>query len=286
MNINDLQFKKLDFNGLKTLIEWAKAEGWNPSPYDAEVFWATDNDGFYGFFYDGELIAGGAIVSYNGQFGFMGLFLVKSAFRANGIGRKLWYKRRDMLLSRLEKGAAIGMDGVVAMQPFYQKGGFEIAFKDERYEKIGQAFDVHQNISTIHENDFENVLAFDKRGFGFARPQFLKPWLNMPNNHCFKFVENDILKGFAVLRKANFGYKIAPLFAENPVVAEELYKACLNAAIGETVYLDIPVINENAVNLVKKYDAKYVFECGRMYYGEPPKIDFDLVFGITSFELG
>ena len=54
------------------------------------------------------------------------------------MGSKLWYKRRDALLARLNEGASIGMDGVVDMQPFYEKGGFQIAFRDERHEKIGE----------------------------------------------------------------------------------------------------------------------------------------------------
>lgn len=105
-------------------------------------------------------------------------------------------------------------------------------------------------------------------------------------NKTFKYIENGKLKGFAVIRKVNVGYKICPLFADDKKVAEELYKACLNAVVGEPVFIDIPVINKGAINLVKKYDSKYVFECARMYFGEPPKIEINKVFGITTFELG
>ena len=94
------------------------------------------------------------------------------------------------------------------------------------------------------------------------------------------------MKGFAVIRKVNVGYKIGPLFADNDWIAEELYRACLNSAQGEPIYFDIPVINKGAVQLVKKYKAKYTFECARMYYGPVPKIKIDKVFGITTFELG
>jgi len=41
-----------------------------------------------------------------------------------------------------------------------------------------------------------------------------------------------------------------------------------------------------AVNLVKKYQAKYVFECARMYYGTPPPAQWEKVFGLTTFEVG
>ena len=156
LDIDKLKFKKLDFDGLKMLVEWAKEEGWNPGVYDADVFWSTDPDGFYGCFYGENLIAGGSIVSYNGEFGFMGFFIVKPQYRSLGIGRKLWFKRRDTLLKRLNKGASIGMDGVVAMQPFYQKGGFKIAFRDERYERFGASFKIDENVT--HKIDMSSEI--------------------------------------------------------------------------------------------------------------------------------
>jgi len=286
MNIDDLQFKKLDLEGLKTLVSWALQEGWNPGPHDAEAFYETDPDGFYGFHYEGELIAGGSIVSYDGNFGFMGFFIVKTEYRAQGIGRKLWYLRRDTLLSRLHDGAAIGMDGVVDMQPFYQEGGFEIAYRDVRFERKGAHFTVDAHISAIEAEDFENIVAYDQQCFGYARPQFLKPWLALPDNKTFKYVENGQLKGFAIVRKAATGYKVCPLFADDATIAEALYRACLQTVQGASLFLDIPMVNEAAKALVASYEATYVFECARMYYGNPPTVAMDKIFGVTTFELG
>ncbi len=286
INLKDLKFQRLDFEGLKILVSWAGEEGWNPGIYDADVFWQTDPEGFYGYYHDGNLIAGGSVVSYDRLFGFMGFFIVKPEYRSLGIGRKLWYQRRDTLLSRLNKGASIGMDGVIAMQPFYKKGGFEIAFRDERHEKAGEKFEVDTAISPIEEKDINAVLAYDKQCFGFPRPQFLVPWLKQKNVTTFKYFDDNKLKGFAVIRKANKGYKVCPLFADTAQVAEALYKACLNSVPGEPLYLDIPVINLEAAALIKKYKTTYVFECARMYYGKPPVMDISKVFGITTFELG
>ena len=286
INIEDLKFRKLNLEGLKTLVQWAKEEGWNPGSNDAEVYWATDPDGFYGYFLEETLIAGGAIISYNNEFGFMGLFIVKPEYRADGIGRKLWYQRRDLLKSRLHPNSSIGMDGVVAMQPFYEKGGFNISFKDERYEKTGVKFLVDSNISNIKEEDLQEIINYDKLCFGFNRPQFLIPWMNLPQNKNFKYKENNQLKGFCIVRKVENGFKIGPLFADDAGIAEELYKASLNSVIGEALYIDIPMINQEAVQIVHKYNAKYVFECARMYHGSAPQIDMNKVFGITTFEFG
>ncbi len=285
-NLDKLQFERLDKEGLKTLVKWAEIEGWNPGSNDADVYWATDPEGYYGYYIDGDLIAGGSIVSYDKEFGFMGFFIVKPEYRSLGIGRKIWYQRRDTLLSRLNNGASIGMDGVLAMQSYYEKGGFKIAFRDERWEKTGMKFNVDKSISPIEDEDINSILTYDKQCFGFSRPQFLVPWLALPNNKTFKYIEDGKLRGFTIVRKANTGYKICPLFADNKIIAEELYKACLNSVVGEPLYLDIPVKNKGALNLIRKYKATYVFECARMYYGNPPNIPIDKVFGITTFELG
>ncbi|MFK5856788.1 MAG: GNAT family N-acetyltransferase [Bacteroidota bacterium] len=286
ISIDDLEFRKLDLGGVKTLVEWAKNEGWNPGPLDANVYWSTDPNGFYGYYYKNSLIAGGGIVSYNKEFGFMGLFVVKPEYRSIGIGRKLWHQRRDLLINRLNHNASIGMDGVVDMQSFYKKGGFEIAFKDERYEKIGMKSVIDDNIFPIKDEDFHEISTYDKLCFGFLREIFLNLWIKLPENKTFKYVEKDIIRGFCIARKVSNGFKIGPLFADNKKIAEELYKACLNSVIGKPLYIDIPMLNQEAVQIVKKYNAKYVFECARMYYGQMPRTDIKKVYGITTFELG
>lgn len=283
---SDLVFKPLDLAGLKILVGWAAMEGWNPGLSDAELFYTADPNGFYGCFIEDQLIAGGSVVSYGGEFGFMGLFIVKPEFRGAGIGAQLWHFRKNLMLSRLNKHAAIGMDGVVAMQPFYNQGGFDIHFRDERYQRMGEVFETHPNVSSIHHEDLDAILEYDLPCFGVDRKKFLVPWIKQPNGSALKYCLNQQLKGFAVIRKCQSGFKVGPLFADDEEVAEALYKQCLTIASGDLVFIDIPLINESAVRLVKKFQAEYVFECARMYLGAPPKTAISKVFGITSFELG
>lgn len=285
-NTSDLAFKPLDLAGVNTLVDWAASEGWNPGLSDAELFYAADPNGFYGCFIGNELVAGGSVVSYGGEFGFMGLFIVKPEFRGAGIGAQLWHFRKNLLLSRLKKQAAIGMDGVVAMQPFYNQGGFDIHFRDERYQRMGEIYETNPNVSAVNHEDLESILEYDRACFGVDRPDFLLPWIKQPYGNAIKYCQNQQLKGFAVIRKCQTGFKVGPLFADDEDVAEALYKQCLTIASGAVVFIDIPLINDSAVRLVKKFQAEYVFECARMYLGTPPNTTISKVFGITSFELG
>jgi len=286
IDLENITIQKINKYDVEILMSWASNEGWNPGKHDLDVFWNTDSDGFYGCFMHGELIAGGAIISYEGAFGFMGLFIVQSQYRNVGIGNKLWHARKNLLISRLKENASIGMDGVLAMQPFYQKGGFEIAFRDERYEFTGKDYSCSDNVTTIVSEDFSDIMNYDKLCFGFQRTPFLKQWLTMPESKAIKYTNNNEIEGYAVIRKAEKGYKIGPLFAQNDTVAEELLKSCLSYASEDSVFLDIPTINEHAINLVKKYEGKYIFECARMYYGQTPNTPINQIYGITSFELG
>ena len=278
--------RNLRLSELHTLVEWAREEGWNPGPNDADIFWNTDPDGFVGFFIDDQMIGGGAIISYEGKFGFMGLFILRPEYRGLGLGRDLWYLRRNRLIERLQKGATIGMDGVVAMQNFYAEGGFSLAYRENRYERRGAAYAISDSVSAIKEEEIPDVIAYDKIRFGFERSKFLIPWLENAEERKFRYSDQGIFKGYAVVRKAHVGYKIGPLYAENTDVAEALYKACLNSVIDEVVSIDVPIINQEAMAMIKSYEANYIFECGRMYFGNQPSFDVSKVYGVSSFELG
>lgn len=277
---------KLRRSDLDTLVNWAEREGWNPGPYDADVFWRTDPRGYRGFCRGTELIAGGSIVSYGGEFGFMGFFIVQKAYRNRGIGRRLWFLRRDALRERLREKACIGMDGVVAMQPFYMEGGFTPAFHSVRMETRGRTFRTDARVGIAEPGDMDGIMDMDRECFGFPRRTFMRAWLTMPESRTFRFRDDAGAGGFAVMRRAAMGFKIGPLFARDAGVARALLHACLSAVPGESIFLDVPMINPGAVDLAARFDMKPVFECVRMYYGDPPDIPMGKVFGITSFELG
>lgn len=286
MNGAGLEFRQLDRRQVATLVDWARQEGWDPGVHDAEIFYDVFPDGFYGFFRGDELIGGGSLVSYGGEFGFMGFFIVRPECRGGGIGRALWLRRRDTLLGRLKSGASIGMDGVVAMQPFYREGGFAIAHRDERRARLGAEFPRCEAVSAVVPADLAALAAYDRACFGFDRREFLERWILDSEAQSFAYRQEGVIAGYAVMRRTGNGHKIGPLFADCLPVARELYRACLATAPGRQLYLDIPMKNSAAVSLADEFGARYVFECARMYYGPEPEHRLDKVFGVTTFELG
>lgn len=281
------KIRQMTRDELDIAVDWARQEGWNPGLYDADIFWQTDPNGFLALERDGEMIGSGSTVSYDGEFGFMGFFIVRSDMRNEGLGRDLWLARRDKLLSRLKPQAAIGMDGVFSMQPFYAKGGFKFSHRNLRMQTTGQNSD-YDNLCVLpsSEKDFPDIEQMDRRCFGYARDRFLRNWLLMPESTTFIYRRRTEFLGFGTIRRCHLGWKIGPLFAKSPEVANQLFRALNTVAVGEPVFLDTPEVNENALELASRYKMTECFGCARMYYGSPPNLAYNEIYGVTTFELG
>lgn len=271
---------------LDTLVEWAAAEGWNPGLNDAEIFWATDPEGFIAAELDGAMIGGGSIVSYGGRYGFMGFFIVHPGYRGHGLGNTLWHARLQRLIGRLEDPAAIGMDGVFDMQAYYAKGGFRFVGRELRFEAVAQSFPASRNIHELAKIDFAEIDAYDRAHFPAPRSGFLQRWLTQAGAHALGSVTDGRLAGFGVVRPCRKGYKIGPLFADGPDIAEDIFRALSARVAGAAIYIDVPESNRAAMALAKRHGMKEVFGCAKMYFGPRPVLPEAEIFAVTTFELG
>jgi ribosomal protein S18 acetylase RimI-like enzyme len=288
---NELVIRNMARSEVDALVGWAAQEGWNPGLNDAELFWTTDPEAFIAAELEGQLIAGGAITSYQGAFGFMGLFIVVPELRGRGLGNTLWHARRERLLARLRPGAGIGLDGVFEMQDYYAKGGFVFSHRDIRFRaEIPERPEIpaagNENIIPLAEVPFDQVLDYDRTCFPAPRPTFLTGWISQPEALALACRRDGKLSGYGVARRCQEGCKIGPLFADDARAAEALYAHLAELAAGGPLFLDAPENNPPALELVHRHGMKEVFGCARMYLGPPPDLAHHRIFGVTTFELG
>lgn len=295
---DELDIRPMTRPEVDELVRWAAREGWNPGRHDAELFWATDPDAFIAADLDGELIGGGAITSYRGEFGFMGFFIVRPEFRGRGLGDRLWHARRERMLARLEPGASVGLDGVFEMQHYYARGGFVFSHRDIRFRgevaadtsaKHGLGAEASPGAGAIvplAEVPFDAVLAYDRTCFPAKREPFLRAWIDQPDAMALGCVGGDGVSGYGVIRQCGDGCKIGPLFANDDAVAEQLFAHLCEFAAGGPVFLDTPENNPAALALARRHRMVEVFGCARMYLGGSPQLQHQRIFGVTTFELG
>src|SRR6185503_13982845 len=87
---NDFRIRVMRREELTLPVDLAAAEGWNPGMNDADCFFAADPNGFLIGELDGKAVGCISAVSYAGRFGFVGLYIVRPAYRGCGFGNQLW----------------------------------------------------------------------------------------------------------------------------------------------------------------------------------------------------
>ncbi len=286
MVVTDIEIGPMTADEVATTIDWAAAEGWNPGLADAGCFRSADPDGFLAARLAGRLVGSISLVGYGSGFGFLGLYIVVPELRGRGIGTQLWSAAMDRQGDRI-----VGLDGVVAMQDSYARSGFRLAHRNVRYggPPVELVTAMPDSVSVLGADDLEIVSAYDEPCFGGPRGSFLAAWLAQPHALTVGVRAGAGLAGYGTARPCRDGWKVGPLFADEPELARALLARLLRhvrAAGGSAVFWDVPQTQTEAVELAGELALEPRFETARMYAGGDPDLPLDRVFGITSFELG
>jgi hypothetical protein len=133
---------------------------------------------------------------------------------------------------------------------------------------------------------FEDIARYDAMIFPAPRTNFLRCWIEQPNGAALGVLNNRRLIGYGVIRPCRLGFKIGPLFANDPETAGALFRGLASRASDQSIFLDTPEINPAAIELASRHQMRPVFETARMYTKRPPATRMDYCFGVTTFELG
>jgi GNAT superfamily N-acetyltransferase len=281
----NLSVRGMSLADLQLALDWASAEGWNPGLFDAEPFLAADPRGFFLAEVDDRPVGSISAVAYDDQFGFIGLYLVRPELRGGRVGVELGQTALEYLGQR-----TIGLDGVLAKQENYRRLGFRPAYRTVRYEGTGpgpfRGVESPAEFVDLRQLQLSELAAYDQTVFPTRREAFLEAWIRQPGTVSLGVLRAGRLAGYAVARPCRVGYKLGPLAADEPALAEVLMAGVIDLLAGETFFLDVPQPNQAAADLARRYDMKPVFETVRMYRGPEPKTDFQRVFGATTMEIG
>jgi ribosomal protein S18 acetylase RimI-like enzyme len=281
---DDFTVRPMQSNQVALAIQWAQQEGWNPGLHDVTCFRAADPDGFFIGMLRDEPVGSISAVRYGEHFGFIGLYIVKPEFRGKGFGLRIWQHAMAYLAGR-----NIGLDGVVEQQDNYRRSGFQLAYRNVRFQGVARPRRVRTQgvaLKDVKALPFGQLMSYDQPCFAVSRERFLAEWIAQPDSIAIAAVQDDAIRGYGVLRKCASGHKVGPLFADDARIAEALLDALIARHDGETFVLDVPEPNAAAVALAQQYGMTSVFETARMYTKAAPPVPLARVFGITTFELG
>jgi GNAT superfamily N-acetyltransferase len=283
MSMTEYRIKEATQGEVEIAIAWAREEGWNPGIDDAQSYFVADPKGFFIAYVGDEAVATISAVKYSNDFGFIGFYIVKPPYRGRGYGMAIWSHALNYL-----SGCNIALDGVISQQSNYKKSGFQLAYRQMRYQGVGGGNPPsNATIAPINQLPFKQIEAYHAPFFPANRSLFLEAWIDQPHTKTLALLDQGEVVGFGSIRACHEGYKIAPLFANSFEVAEDLFLA-LKATVeeGKSIFLDIPQVNEQAIALAKRHQMHLVFETARMYTKGVPTMPLQSIFGVTSFEIG
>lgn len=280
--MKDYVIEHMSLNTLSLAINWATQEGWNPGLHDATCFYQTDPHGFFVGKLKGEIISVASAVCYDENFAFCGFYIVKKPYRNKGYGIALTKHRLNYIGTR-----NAGIEGVVDMQEKYKRLGYRIAHKTIRHKGyLSEKKEMNQSVISANAIPFDSLLEYDARHFPAKRTQFLRCWIAQPESQALVFYEGDVLKGFGVIRPAQEGFKIGPLFADSLVIAKALLDVLISSIGIDPFFIDIPDNNPSTFMLINDYTLLPCFETARMYLKNSPNLPMHNIYGVTSLELG
>ena len=286
---------------LRVVSEKRVLQGFRPGALDHECYFAADENGFFIGELGGQPISSVSVVKHTNGVAFIGQFLVQEEHRSRGYGLKTWQMALEM--ASLQKDCNLGLDALSGTENMYEKSGFKSAWCVRRVEyaasegalalKFFQPVEIHLPSNV----QFHEIVEYDASIYGFSREKFLQKWLYAPNSHSYVATDEEgKVSGYVVVRttlKQDEGWKIGPLFANDPSIARSLYKAVFDRLYSDDenakVSADVPYgqnTNQQAVQFVEEIPSTTILKCTRMYTrGVPTNFHLEKIYGHTALEI-
>ena len=259
---NNLIIRNITPAEMGFVVDWAAREGWNPGLRDAECFLAEDTSGYFIAEADGKPVGCIFGINFSADLCMGGVFIVNPEYRGGRIGVELTKR------AALHAGnRTVGFDAVESKVKNYSFFGFKPAYKIVRYEMPARPAGKDIETVDLTAYPFDKFTVYDRRFFPADRSRLMGEWIKQkPTGAALGVVINGALAGYGVIRKANHGYRVEPLYADNPGIAEDLLLALVGRVeSGAPVYINIPLPNSDARALVQKYGMKPAIPLVRMY---------------------
>ncbi len=292
MNKN-LIIRPLESSDISIVTGWARKEGFAPGIGDVKVYRNTDNQGLWIGSIGDKPIGCIAGVKYNPFYGFLGLYIVKKEYRGRGYGICLW----KHVLNSMSNTKCIGLEAAPDRIDDYSKWGFKTSSVTTRWKyetSVDYSFKNKyiKGLFLLDETEITKgvIQEYDATKEETPRPHFLSDWLFRKSGKLIAIVDrSEKCVGFGRIRpcllQKGQGWRIGPLIANSPELAEILIKSLLLRHPG-TVFIDTPGLNKNSKELMSRIGFKKDSYTVRMYKGIQPTISLDDVYGLACLELG
>lgn len=229
------------------------AVGWNQTKTDWDTFLQLEPHGCLLAESSDRKIATALAIDYEQTLGWISMVIVHPSQQKKGIGKMIF---QDALAYLRQKGVkSVLLDASDAGRPLYESVGFKKRYVIHRYESVANVgthtFPELHPITSV--DDIKNISLWDKKYFGASRERMLKRLIQVSKPLSFCYSNKNGLAGFIICREGVNAFHVGPWVASSPSVAESLLLHVLQQIDGQKVFVDVPELNEAAVQLLRQH---------------------------------
>jgi GNAT superfamily N-acetyltransferase len=262
-----------DARSLLRLIEEA---GWAYTRQELERLISVQPDGMILLRSSGlrHGILGCVYASAWGRTGFIGLMLVRSAYRGRGLGRELMTAALEHLES--EGTSCVLLDAVVDAIGFYSEMGFKASWQSLRYGVETSKADLpSSDLDTMRAGakEVEEAIRLDRTHSGIDRSVLLRRLQSDGDSHFLVVSSGEEMLAYGVLRRSKGCMRLGPMVAsprvEDSVAVRSIVATAMTESYPRMLTMNVPAYNMEAKELMMSLGATEYTPCTRMSLGDP-----------------
>ena len=262
--------------------------GWNQVEADWRIFLELGH--VMGVDVPGHgVVATAATLPLGHELGWIGMMLVATLYRRQGLGRKLL---GQCILDLAAQGLTPGLDATAAGRELYQRYDFQDAWAITRWRRERAATppptppDPSVEVRTATAADLDPIAALERRAFGYERRSVLARLLERsPRLAAFALRRGEPC-GFLLARDGREALQLGPLVATDAAAPAALLAHTVTR-LSDAAYVDLLDHHQNLRGWLATQGFAPQRRFTRMLYRrDEPAGDARLAFAIAGPELG
>jgi GNAT superfamily N-acetyltransferase len=229
---NTIEIRLLFESDIPAAMLLKEAAGWNQTEEDWQRLLALEPNGCFAAVKDGGLVGTTTTTTYGNDLAWIGMVLVDRQQRRQGVATQLMNVAIDYLK---DKVATVKLDATALGEPVYERLGFRVESRFERWSGIANA----RNADTPRLLDHDDLLALDRIAFAVDRSKLIEKLID---DACVPPIllraADGTLNGYALARNGTNADYVGPVVARSPKHVELLLDQVLSELSGRRVYID------------------------------------------------
>jgi GNAT superfamily N-acetyltransferase len=241
-----MRFRLMTIEDIPEAMQLKDSAGWNQTTADWARFLSASPEGCFVAEREGRVVGTSTSIVYEGRFAWIGMVIVDSQYRGQGIGTALLERAIRYLDSRTVP--CMKLDATPQGKPLYEKLGFASEYDIERWMLTRQR---RANFAGKASAEIEDVLRLDREIFGADRSGLLRSLTEAAPDLTLVDRQEPGVNGYAFGRRGSRADHLRPWMARKEDVASTLLDEFLHRSSRELVFVDCLRQNSWAVPLLR-----------------------------------